>query len=68
MDLDSVDLSWHDVSLTLPRSGSKVILDNVSGSVASGCLTAIMGPSGSGKTSLLSLLGGKLVGHKDYQI
>ncbi|PVU98739.1 hypothetical protein BB559_001311 [Furculomyces boomerangus] len=37
----------------------KVIIDNITGSLRPGRLTAIMGPSGSGKTSLLNLLSGR---------
>lgn len=37
----------------------KEILHNISGSVGSGKLLAIMGPTGSGKTSLLHVLSGK---------
>ncbi|MEH2938474.1 ABC transporter ATP-binding protein [Lawsonibacter sp. JLR.KK007] len=36
----------------------KAVLQNVSGSLETGKLYAILGPSGSGKTTLLSLLGG----------
>ena len=36
----------------------KAILQNVSGSLETGKMYAILGPSGSGKTTLLSLLGG----------
>lgn len=36
----------------------KVVLQNVSGSLETGKMYAILGPSGSGKTTLLSLLGG----------
>lgn len=36
----------------------RVVLNSVSGSCASGSLTAILGPSGSGKTSLLNVLSG----------
>ncbi|KAG9509219.1 ATP-binding cassette sub-family G member 1 [Fragariocoptes setiger] len=39
--------------------GRKLILNNVSGRVRSGEITAIMGPSGAGKTSLLHSLFGK---------
>ena len=38
----------------------KVILDNVTGHIRSGRVTAIMGPSGSGKTTFLSVLMGKV--------
>lgn len=37
---------------------SKAVLQNVSGSLETGKMYAILGPSGSGKTTLLSLLGG----------
>ena len=36
----------------------KTVLQNVSGSLETGKMYAILGPSGSGKTTLLSLLGG----------
>ena len=36
----------------------KAVLQNVSGSLETGKMCAILGPSGSGKTTLLSLLGG----------
>ncbi len=36
----------------------KTVLQNVSGSLETGKIYAILGPSGSGKTTLLSLLGG----------
>ena len=36
----------------------KAVLQNVSGSLETGKMYAILGPSGSGKTTLLSLLGG----------
>lgn len=39
----------------------KRILQNISGSVAAGTLTAIMGPSGSGKTSLLNILANRVI-------
>ncbi len=36
----------------------KAVLQNISGSLETGKMYAILGPSGSGKTTLLSLLGG----------
>lgn len=44
----------------LPSNVNKVILDNVSGEVPAGQITAIMGTSGSGKTSLLNVLSGRI--------
>ena len=38
--------------------GSRGVLDDVSASFRSGCLTVVTGPSGSGKTTLLHLLAG----------
>lgn len=40
--------------------GNRVIFDNLSLSILSGKITAIMGPSGCGKTTLLKLIGGQL--------
>ncbi|MCK6263068.1 phospholipid ABC transporter ATP-binding protein MlaF [Vibrio sp. ZSDE26] len=46
-------------NLTFSRSG-RVIFDDISLSVPTGKITAIMGPSGIGKTTLLRLIGGQL--------
>jgi len=52
---ESTDIAFSNLTLTLKpkKKGTnvKVILDNLSGTVYSGKLTALMGPSGSGKTS-----------------
>ncbi|KAF7279378.1 hypothetical protein GWI33_007321 [Rhynchophorus ferrugineus] len=54
-----VNLSFSNLSYTVKQGKQdKVILKNVSGTLRSGELTAIMGPSGAGKSSLLNILTG----------
>lgn len=68
-----ISVRWSDVSyiVQLPKNSpsslitkstiqvGKTILDNVSGSIESGQLMAILGPSGAGKTTLVELIAGK---------
>ena len=46
-------MSWHDVSFT---HGTKVVLNNVTGSVFPSGLTALIGPNESGKSTLIQCL------------
>lgn len=52
--------SWSKISYTLDVKGEKkVILDNLSGSLASGQVLAVLGPSGAGKSTFLDALGAR---------
>ena len=48
--------TWRDVSYDIPvKEGTRRLLDEVSGYVKPGTLTALMGTSGAGKTTLLDV-------------
>ncbi|KAJ5773581.1 hypothetical protein N7457_008477 [Penicillium paradoxum] len=51
---------WQRLRGQAPARTSKAVLDNVSASMPSGSLTAIIGSSGSGKTSLLNLMASRM--------
>ncbi|KAG0784732.1 hypothetical protein G6F16_008005 [Rhizopus arrhizus] len=54
---DGTTFSWQDVNYTVPVKGGQLqLLNNVSGLVRPGHLTALMGSSGAGKTTLLDVL------------
>ncbi|KAI9266969.1 ABC-2 type transporter-domain-containing protein [Sporodiniella umbellata] len=49
--------SWHHINYTVPvKGGSTQLLNDISGIVKPGHLTALMGSSGAGKTTLLDVL------------
>jgi len=54
----TITFSNLDLKLTT-KTGTKQILDHISGTIHHSRLTALMGPSGSGKTSLLNVLAGR---------
>ena len=60
---DSMIFQWQDINYDVKVGGeARRLLDNLSGWVRSGSLTALMGVSGAGKTTLLDFLSGRLKG------
>jgi ABC-type multidrug transport system ATPase subunit len=55
---EMAEIGFHDLSLTIDTTGATV-LDDLSGIIRPGELTAIMGPSGSGKTSFMTAIAGR---------
>ena len=63
--LSSLNIEYTDINLTLTSSDrkgkvSRCILNDLSGSLEAGKLTAIIGPSGCGKSTLLNVLSGRM--------
>ncbi|TGZ84441.1 hypothetical protein EX30DRAFT_131 [Ascodesmis nigricans] len=59
--LNTTVFTWQNVTYTIPtHTGPKILLDNLSGYLQPGRLTALMGESGAGKTTLLNALAQRL--------
>jgi len=57
----NLNLGFRNLTVDLfDGKHTKRIVDNVSGDIRAGRLTAIMGPSGAGKSSFLHVIGGRL--------
>ncbi|XP_042424354.1 ABC transporter G family member 22-like [Zingiber officinale] len=61
--LKFTDVRYKVILKRITTSTEKDILQGITGSARPGELLVLMGPSGSGKTSLLTLLGGRTIGH-----
>ncbi|XP_050035420.1 ATP-binding cassette sub-family G member 1-like isoform X1 [Dermacentor andersoni] len=58
-NFESIDVAWKNLTYKVKCGRtSRNLVQNMSGEVRSGTLTAVMGPSGAGKTTLLNLLTG----------
>lgn len=53
-EIRSIHFYWKNLSYETGKN--KILINNLSGHLQSGCLTAILGPSGSGKTTLFECL------------
>jgi ABC-type multidrug transport system ATPase subunit len=57
----NLNLGFRNLTVDIyDGKNTKRIIDNVSGDIRAGRLTAIMGPSGAGKSSFLHVIGGRL--------
>ena len=58
---DGIDITFENLKLVVKagRNGSVNVVDDVSGRIQKGTMTALLGGSGAGKTSLLNALCGK---------
>ena len=62
----SIQLYWKNLSYQTPKN--KVLINNLSGNLQSGFLTAVLGPSGSGKTTFFECLAKRKVKGSSGQI
>eukprot|EP00519_Triparma_laevis_P004126 CAMPEP_0182507242 /NCGR_PEP_ID=MMETSP1321-20130603/22733_1 /TAXON_ID=91990 /ORGANISM="Bolidomonas sp., Strain RCC1657" /LENGTH=920 /DNA_ID=CAMNT_0024713101 /DNA_START=324 /DNA_END=3083 /DNA_ORIENTATION=- len=57
----NLNLGFRELTVDISKGKTtQRIIDNVSGDIRAGRLTAIMGPSGAGKSSFLHVIGGRL--------
>lgn len=76
--MESDVLEWFNINLQLmhpkswfsstPPTVKRHLLRNISGTVSSGQLLAIMGPTGCGKTSLMNVLAGKITYSRNIRL
>jgi ABC-type multidrug transport system ATPase subunit len=58
-DFEVMEIEFQHLSLMLMHGRGKTVLENVSGVLKPGTLTAVLGPSGCGKTSFLTAVAGR---------